>query len=292
MSGYRAFSVPVSGGELAGGIWNPDVPAGGPTLVAVHGITASHRAWELVATELPATRLVAPDLRGRGRSSTLPGPYGLTAHADDLARAMDALGIDRAPVAGHSMGAFVSVRFAERHPDRVERLVLIDGGLPLALPAGIAPEDLPAVVLGPALQRLRMHFATADDYRAFWRAHPAIGPWWNEAIERYVDYDLVGEPPELRSSASEDAVAVNALEMDGSAGYADALAALTLPIAFIRAPRGLLDADPLYDPSVVAEWAGRLPQLRTHEAHDVNHYTIVMTEDGVRQVLPLLAPPA
>ncbi|WP_043710490.1 alpha/beta hydrolase [Leifsonia aquatica] len=290
MSGYRAFDVPVPGGELAGGIWNPDLPADGPTLVAVHGITASHLAWELVAAALPGTRVVAPDLRGRGRSSALPGPYGLTAHADDLARTMDALGIDRAPVAGHSMGAFVAVRLAERHPDRVERLVLIDGGLPLAPPAGIPPEDLPAVVLGPALQRLRMRFATADDYRAFWRAHPAIGPWWNDAIERYVDYDLVGVPPELRSSASEDAVAVNALELDGSAGYADALAVLTLPISFLRAPRGLLDADPLYDPAVVADWAGRLPQLRTHEAVDVNHYTIVMTEDGVRQVLPLLAP--
>lgn len=291
MSGYRTFAAPVPGGTLAGGIWNPDRAADGPTLVGIHGITASQRAWELVAEALPGTRFVAPDLRGRGRSSDLPGPYGLTAHADDVARAMDALGIDRAPVAGHSMGAFVAVRLAERHPDRVERLILLDGGLPLALPAGIAPEDLPALVLGPALQRLRMRFATADEYRAFWRAHPAIGPWWNDAIERYVDYDLAGEPPELRSRASEDAVAVNALEMDGSAGYADALAGLTLPVSFLRAPRGLLDAEPLYDPAVVASWAGRLPQLRVHEAADVNHYTVVMTPDGVRQVLPLLAPP-
>lgn len=289
VSGYRMFAAPVAGGELAGGIWNPEGAAS--TLVGIHGITASHRAWELVAAALPGTRLIAPDLRGRGRSSGLPGPYGLTAHADDVARALDALGVDRAPVAGHSMGAFVAVRFAERHPDRIERLVLLDGGLPLALPAGIAPEDLPAIVLGPALQRLRMRFASTEEYRAFWRAHPAIGPWWNDAIERYVDYDLAGEPPALRSSASEDAVAVNALEMDGGAGYAEALAGLTLPISFIRAPRGLLDADPLYDSTVVAEWSGRLPQLRVHEAVDVNHYTIVMTEEGVRQVLPLLAPP-
>jgi len=290
VSGYRTFSAPVAGGELAGGVWNPEADDDASTLVAIHGITASHRAWELVAAALPGTRLIAPDLRGRGRSSDLPGPYELTAHADDVARVLDALGVDRVPVAGHSMGAFVAVRFAERHPDRIDRLVLIDGGLPLAPPAGIAPEDLPAIVLGPALQRLRMRFASTDEYRAFWRAHPAIGPWWNDAIERYVDYDLTGEPPALRSSASEDAVAVNALEMDGGAGYAEALAGLSLPISFIRAPRGLLDADPLYDPAVVAEWSGRLPQLRVHEAVDVNHYTIVMTEAGVRQVLPLLAP--
>ncbi|UAJ79038.1 alpha/beta hydrolase [Leifsonia sp. ZF2019] len=294
VTGYRTFRAPVPGGELAGGVWNPDAPAAGgssgSTLVAIHGITASHRAWELVAAALPDTRLIAPDLRGRGRSSGLPGPYRLVDHADDVVRAMDALGVDRAPVVGHSMGAFVAVRVAERHPDRVERLVLVDGGLPIPPPPGVAPEDLPSVVLGPALQRLGMRFASPEEYRAFWHAHPAIGPWWNDAIERYVDYDLVGEAPALRSSAAEAAVSVNALELDGSAGYAEALAGLTLPLAFLRAPRGLLDADPLYDPSVVADWARRLPAMRVHETDDLNHYTIVMTEDGVRQVLPLLHP--
>ncbi|ERK70058.1 hypothetical protein N136_03613, partial [Leifsonia aquatica ATCC 14665] len=82
VSGYRMFAAPVAGGELAGGIWNPEGAAS--TLVGIHGITASHRAWELVAAALPGTRLIAPDLRGRGRSSGLPGPYGLTAHADDV----------------------------------------------------------------------------------------------------------------------------------------------------------------------------------------------------------------
>jgi lipase len=288
MSGYSTWTAPVAGGELAGGMWSPATAA--PTLIGIHGITANHLSWARIAAALPGTRVIAPDLRGRGRSGGLPGPYGLSDHADDVARALDALGVERAPVAGHSMGAFVAVRFAERHPDRVERLVLVDGGLPLDLPDGIPPEKLPEVVLGPALQRLRMRFASPAEYREFWRRHPAIGPWWNETIEDYVDYDLVGTPPELRSSVSEAAVSVNAFEMDGSAGYAEALAALTLPVSFIRAPRGLLDADPLYDPAVVADWAGRLPQLSVHEADDVNHYTIVMTDAGVRQVLPLLAP--
>lgn len=290
---HRSWTAPVPGGELAGGTWEPaevPAPAALPTLIGIHGITANHLAWARVAAALPATRLIAPDLRGRGRSGDLPGPFGLTAHADDIARALDALGVDRAPVAGHSMGAFVAVRFAELHPDRVDRLVLVDGGLPLALPAGIPPEQLPAVVLGPALQRLRMRFASGEEYRAFWRQHPAIGPWWNETVADYVDYDLVGTAPELRSSVSEAAVSVDAFELDGRDGYAEALAGLDLPVAFLRAPRGLLDADPLYDPAVVEEWAGRLPQLRVTEADDVNHYTILMADAGVRQLVPLLAP--
>ncbi|MGO4536475.1 alpha/beta fold hydrolase [Leifsonia sp. 2MCAF36] len=286
MTAYSTLAAPVDGGELAVGVWNPD--AAGTPLLAVHGITASHRAWRLVAEALPETRVIAPDLRGRGRSSGLPAPFELQQHADDLARVLDAAGVDRAVVAGHSMGGFVAVRLAERHPDRVQRLVLIDGGLPIPTPPGVAPEDVPAMVLGPALARLRMRFASAEEYEQFWRAHPAIGPWWNPEIADYVAYDLVGEPPQLRSSADPEAVSVNALELDGSVGYAEALAALDLPIDVIRAPRGLLDGPPLYDPAVIDDWRQRMPGMRIHEADDVNHYTIVMTDAGVRQVLPLL----
>lgn len=276
MTAPTPFRVAVDGGELAGGQWHAD--AGGTPLVGIHGITANHLAWSLVADALPGVRVVAPDLRGRGRSGDLPGPYAMTAHADDTARMLDDLGIERAVVAGHSMGGFVAVRLAERHPDRVERLVLIDGGLPLA----------GAADLGPARDRLRMTFASEQDYLAFWRRHPALGPWWNDAVEQYALYDLVGSPPGLRSSVSEEAMSVNALELDGRGGYAEALAGLTLPIAFVRVPRGLLDADPLYRPEEVAVWRGRLPWFEAYEADDVNHYTILMTEAGVRQVVPHL----
>ena len=58
---------------------------------------------------MPAgVRLIAPDLRGRGRSNTLPGPFGMTRHADDMAAVLDFLGVPRAVVVGHSMGGFVS----------------------------------------------------------------------------------------------------------------------------------------------------------------------------------------
>lgn len=288
MTDTRVRFAPVAGGDLAYGDARPDAP--GPALLAVHGITASHRAWDLVADALDTTRVVAPDLRGRGRSNALPGPYGLVDHADDLARVLDAAGIDRALVAGHSMGAFVSVRFVERHPDRVRGLVLVDGGLPLPPPPGIAPEDVPQAVLGPAIERLAMRFADRDAYLAFWRRHPGLGPYWNDAIEAYATYDLDGEAPELRSAANAEAVGVNALELDGSAGFATALADLPGPVDFIRAERGLLDQpEPLYPAAEVAVWAARLPGLRVHEARDVNHYTILMTDAGVRHVAPVLA---
>ncbi|RNB46731.1 alpha/beta hydrolase [Agromyces tardus] len=281
------FSVPVRGGSLAGGQWRAD--AAGLPLLAVHGITATHRSWRPVAEALDA-RVVAPDLRGRGRSNGLPGPYTLRDHADDLAYLLDGLGVDRALVVGHSMGAFVTVRFAAAHPDRVAGVVLIDGGLPIPHPEGLAADQVAQATLGPALERLAMTFPDADAYAGFWRRHPALGPAWNDAIADYVAYDLDGEPPALRPSANPDAVAVNVLELDGSDGYLEELLGLPGPVDFLRAQRGLLDQpEALYPPEHVDEWERRMPTLRRHEVPDVNHYTIIMTEEGAGHVVSVLA---
>lgn len=283
------FAVPVRGGDLAGGQWRAD--AAGVPVLALHGITASHRAWHHVADALAGRRIVAPDLRGRGRSNDLPGPWSLRDHADDQARVLDALGIDRAVVVGHSMGAFVTVRFAAAHPDRIAGLVLVDGGLPIPHPEGIEADEVAAAVLGPALARLEMRFPDPAAYVAFWRAHPAIGPAWDDHLADYVAYDLVGAPPKLRSSAVAEAVAQNVLELDGSDGYADELASLPAPVDFLRAERGLLDQpEALYPRERVAAFARRMPALRVTEVAGLNHYTIVMTEAGAAQVAAVVSP--
>jgi lipase len=289
MNGPIPFTAPVRGGDLAGGQWRAD--AAGVPVLALHGITASHRAWHHVAGALPERRIVAPDLRGRGRSNALPGPWSLRDHADDQARVLDALGIERAFVVGHSMGAFVSVRFAAAHPGRVAGVVLVDGGLPIPHPEGLAADEVAAAVLGPALARLEMRFPDPAAYVDFWRAHPAIGPAWDDHLADYVAYDLVGTPPELRSSALAEAVAQNVLELDGSDGYADDLASLPGPVDFLRAERGLLDQpDALYPAERVAAFAERMPALRVTEVAGLNHYTIVMTDAGAAQVAAVVAP--
>ena len=106
-------------------------------VLAIHGVTANHRCWSLLAALLPGVRIVAPDLRGRGRSSELPGPWGRAVHADDVAALIRAVGSDPVVVVGHSMGAFVAVALAERHPELVERVWLVDGGLPLSGPVDL-----------------------------------------------------------------------------------------------------------------------------------------------------------
>lgn len=286
------FRAPVAGGELVGTLWRAD--AAGTPVVAIHGITANHRSFSPLAQRLPGP-LLAIDLRGRGGSRALPAPYSLEQHADDVAAAIRAAGLERAIVVGHSMGGFVAVRLAHAHPELVGALVLVDGGLPLPpAPEGTVPED----VLGPAIERLRMTFASPEAYRAFWRQHPAFGPYWSDAIEEYVDYDLVpAEGGAGRPSANPEAVVANLVELDGRGGFADALESLSLPMLLLRSPRGLFDETPgLYDDAWLSTWTSRLPGLAVEDVERTNHYTILMgrgvgaVADAVARLAP--APPA
>jgi lipase len=287
---WRAAAVPTDGGQLRVGVAEPvQVAALGtqaPVLLAVHGITATQMAWRPVGEQLPEYRLLAPDLRGRGRSADLPGPYGMARHADDLARTLDALGVDRAVVAGHSMGGFAALVFAHRHADRVRRLLLVDGGVPLPVPAGVSTQQMIEALLGPALSRLAMAYPDRAAYRAFWQAHPAFAEDWNADVEAYVDYDLVGVEPELRSSVRLAAVEQDAVdEIEGPALRAAVAAAADCPLALLRAPLGLQGEPPgLYPEPLLASYAGQLPGLRWATVPAVNHYTILLSRPGARAV--------
>lgn len=281
VTAYRTLDVPVEGGALRVGVWGE----AGPVVLAVHGITANHRTWDLVADRLPDVRLVAPDLRGRGRSAALPGPYGMARHAADLAAVLAAVGAGPAVVLAHSMGAFVAVTLAHTDPDRVARLVLVDGGLPLTPPPGLDDAAVLAAVLGPAAERLSMTFPTRAAYRDFWRGHPALAADWGPAVARYVDYDLTGAEPALRPSAVLAAVQEDSAEIHSAATVGPALAALAHPAVFLRAPRGLRDEPPgLYPEPEVAAWAARLPGLRWATVPGVNHYTVLLADRGADAV--------
>ncbi|TDE89938.1 alpha/beta hydrolase [Occultella glacieicola] len=277
---YRTHDVAVRGGTMHVAEWGDPQ---GPPVLAVHGITASHRSWGLVAQRLPQVRLIAPDLRGRGRSRDLPGPFGMPAHADDLATVLAALDVPSAVVLGHSMGAFASVVLSRRHAERVRELILVDGGVPVELPVGLDPEEVGPALLGPAATRLAMTFPTREAYREFWRVHPAFADW-NDVIEDYVDYDLIGTAPDLHPSTTVEAVTEDSLELAGGEALLDALAHLSHRAAWLRAPRGLLNEEPgLYSPAYASANADRLG-LDLADVPGTNHYTITLGPTGADAV--------
>ena len=279
------FELPVAGGPLNVARAGPPRRRAEAVVVALHGITASHMAWRTAARALVAETgicLLVPDLRGRGRSAGLPGPYGLAAHIGDVLALLDRIAAPRIVLAGHSMGAYVAARLAADHPERVSSLVLVDGGLPLPVPADKDPDELLKATLGPAAERLEQTFPTRADYVAVWREHPAFAASWDRDVEAYVNYDIesahdAAHPDAVRSVVSLDAVKTDGRELLLDEATRTALDRVVAPVRLLRAPRGLLNDDrPLLPDDVVAEFAAAHPDAHVEVVADTNHYDILL----------------
>jgi lipase len=274
---------------------DPQAPEPRRTVLAAHGITASAMSWPAVAGALPQTwTLVAPDLRGRGAARDLPGPTGLRRHAADPCRAAEQLdpgGTGELVLAGHSMGAYVALLAAQARPDLFRRLVLVDGGVPLPLPAGADPDDVLAATLGPALERLSRTYADVEEYVGFFRQHPALGPHWNDTVDAYVRYDALETPDGVRSRAVEEAVRTDGRDLLVLHDEIDAaLRGLTLPAHLLCAPLGMFGEAPgLLPADAVRAYDEQLDHLTVETVPGVNHYTILFDHDGADQVAGAIA---
>jgi 3-oxoadipate enol-lactonase len=123
MTMTRQFSIPVVAGRLYG-----EEGGAGSALVLLHGFSFDLSLWDpQFGAFARQHRAVRYDLRGFGRSGR---PAAGRGHVADLLAVLDALGIQRAHLAGLSLGANVALATAVRHPDRVHGLVLSSPGLP------------------------------------------------------------------------------------------------------------------------------------------------------------------
>lgn len=122
-------------------------PASGPPVVLLHGFPDSWRLWRHQVDALAGAgmRVLAPDLRGFGETTRPPavGDYKLRTMVADVTGLLDVMGVERAAVAGHDWGAGLAWRVAMFAPDRVERLVAVSVGHPLAgVAAGLPQRQL------------------------------------------------------------------------------------------------------------------------------------------------------
>jgi lipase len=121
-----------------------------PTVVCLHGITGHGRRFRKLAEErLTRSHVLAPDLRGHGRSGWSP-PWTIEAHVDDLRETIHAT----AAWIGHSFGGRLLIELAAREPKLVERAVLLDPAI--HVPAGYARQ-------GAAEERAKQPFASVDE---------------------------------------------------------------------------------------------------------------------------------
>ena len=270
--------VPVAGGTLH--VARAGAPDAERVVLAVHGVTGSLMVWRTVARELDERIcLLAPDLRGRGQSRRLPGPYGLDAHVADLIAVLDHVEAPSAVLVGHSMGAFLALRLAAEHPERAVAVVLVDAGLPFTVPDNTEQFDR---AISAVAARLATTFPSTHRYVEAWRAHPGFKEAWDgdlqaaEDFEAYARYDLVKAGHVVRCASLPAAVRTDSKEMLTDGVTRTALDRVRAPVQLLRAERGLFDAEPLIPAEELEAFAAAYPSVRIEEVAGVNHYTLIL----------------
>lgn len=186
--------------EVGDASYNVAVAGEGPAVVLLHGYPETHYCWRRIAPELARThRVIAPDVRGYGATRAPAGGqhgegYSKREMAADIVSLLDALGTERAAVVGHDRGGRVAYRMALDHPDRVERLAVLNIVPTVEQFERVTPEDAleywPFFFLAqPAPFPERLIAAAPDHYvRSLieaWAAWPErIG---DEAASHYVE---------------------------------------------------------------------------------------------------------
>jgi pimeloyl-ACP methyl ester carboxylesterase len=137
----RELRFELPGLTLAAEVWGR--PSEHP-IIASHGWLDNAGSFSLLAPLLPGNEIVALDLAGHGHSGwrSADSAYNLWQDVGDLLDVADAMGWRRFTLLGHSRGAGISMLFAGTFPERVDKLVLLEGGLPLTAEASEAPEGL------------------------------------------------------------------------------------------------------------------------------------------------------
>jgi pimeloyl-ACP methyl ester carboxylesterase len=280
--------VPVQGGELA--VFQYGNGDGTPVLL-IHGVTSSNRAFQLFADALIA-RGKAPfavDLRGRGDSNSLQGPFGMRNHAADMAAVINHFGWNRPDVIGHSMGGFVAAALVGLYPDAVGEVVFADGGLPLPMPPGMTVEQIMPFVLGPAMTRLAMEFENKEAYRNYWKPQAAFAKGWSSVLDEYVDYDLRGSEPHMKAATNPQAVEDDSRDLFGDDLIVKSLQGLRKQSLFIKAERGLQNEEGgLYPMPVLDAVLPAYPMLTLELLKDCNHYDMFLEATGAEKVAQII----
>lgn len=274
----REEDLPLSSGTIHFRTFGAD---DGPLVVCIHGLSANHHGFDRLSPALARAghRVVAPDLRGRGRSpATRPGSYGLAAHAGDLAELADRLGAARFDVVGWSLGALIGMQLAASEPSRIRRLVMIDHAN--------REDDVAVKLIERGLARLDRTFASPDDYLEAMRAVGVAEPW-SDLWETFYRYELSPAEGGFRPVTSRAAALEDLAYLDLHDLSRELWPRLRVPVLLIRATVPI--GGGLIVPAAERDaFAAAVPSLTVVEV-DANHYGVVADRRSIAAICDFLA---
>lgn len=254
----------------------------GPVLVLAPGLTANSYAFDgLVAHGLaPAMRVLAFDLRGRGETDKPDAGYDLDDHAADVVGVLDALGIGKVFMGGHSYGGMLSFWTAVQHSERVRGVIALDP------PATLS--ELVREQIQPAVDRLHLVVPSFETYLEAVKAFPFYEDWWDPVIEDFYRADVEeveGGVSPRSDPAHIDQVLDGCMKVDWEAIHG----AVTQPTLVIRAtgPYG----PPGY-PAILSREEAELILEKLHDGRmveiDANHMTMLFGDAANQTVGTIL----
>ena len=152
----------------------------GQPILALHGLASTAHWYDIVAPMLrDRYHIYAPDQRGHGQTTSAPSGYDWQTLSDDLAGLLDHVGLDQVAVMGHSWGGNVATNFSANYPERVSRLIMIDGGF-------LDGRLFPGASWEAFSHRVRPRDVTGNREEFLERLRNQMGVIWNNDIERIV----------------------------------------------------------------------------------------------------------
>ena len=254
-------------------------------VLLVHGLTGRADAFSALAQELEARgltgwRLLAVDLRGRGATGRVEGRVGIPSHAADLAALMDREGLEKVAFVGHSLGAMIGVYLAANQPDRVDKLVLIDGGSDVT--------DEVDALLSPVVERLERTYPSREAYVEYLKSLPVFRDRWDENLERYFAGDVRSEGGGWRHHADLETVTEDREKMQGFP-LSELWPRIGCPTLVLLSTVGLAGPDKgfILPPPDARRMREIIPRCALVEVGNTNHYDILYsapktTVDAIR----------
>ncbi|MBL8132956.1 MAG: alpha/beta hydrolase [Anaerolineae bacterium] len=242
----------------------------GEPLVLMHGLTANGHSFDGLARHGLTRRLhvYALDLRGRGLSDKPQTGYGMADHARDLIGVLDALGLERALIGGHSFGGLVTIYAAAVYPERVSKMVIMDSGL-------MHPQV--RELIKPSLERLGKALPSWEAYLGAMKAAPYYHDgFWDPDLENYyrADVETLADGS-VRSRCRPDAI-LEAADMGLGEDWHSLMRRADQPAVLIYAPEGVGPGDtaPVIPKEKALETAAMLSRCRAVSATG-NHLTML-----------------
>ncbi len=254
-------------------------PGEGQTVLCVHGLTANCRSFDVIAGAVsPPHRVLAVDLRGRGLSDKPDHGYSIDQHIRDLVAVTRNLGVSRHFLMGHSLGAYIGLAYASAYPDKVQGLVMVDGG------ADLSPAQWAKVAVGikPSVERLGREFSSFEAYIELIKKAPFMNPW-SEAAETYYRY----ESEETKGGGRRSRIhpehireeQINLTSFHTSEYYPR----VKCPVLILRAARPMItDEDYVLPEEVLPSLLAVLPQAKLVNVEGLNHFSIAFQPSAQR----------